>query len=215
MTPRSLTARRSLTTRLGVIAAAALLVALPACGDDDGDTTTTTAAAAGDAELTISDVWARAAEDLTASDRSAVYMVITGGDVDDALLTASVPSDIAATTEVHETVAAEDGTTTTDGMESDGMESDGMESETTTGMDGDGMDGMDGDDTGGMSGMMQMREVSRIDIPAGTTVTLEPGGYHVMLLELAAPLTPGQTFEVTLTFEVAGERTVTAEVRQP
>ena len=60
---------------------------------------------------------------------------------------------------------------------------------------------MGGDDMG--MGGMTMREVARIPLPAGEAVTLEPGGYHVMLLELAAPLTAGQTFPVTLTFEEA------------
>jgi periplasmic copper chaperone A len=63
-------------------------------------------------------------------------------------------------------------------------------------------------------GMMGMRPVERIDIPAGGTVALEPGGYHVMLLDLAAPLEAGSTLEVRLTFERAGEIVVTAEVRE-
>jgi periplasmic copper chaperone A len=63
------------------------------------------------------------------------------------------------------------------------------------------------------TGEMAMREVAGIDLPAGTAVTLEPGGYHVMLLDLASPLEPGTTIEVTLTFEEAGEQTVTVEVR--
>jgi periplasmic copper chaperone A len=63
------------------------------------------------------------------------------------------------------------------------------------------------------TGEMAMREVDGIDLPAGVAVTLEPGGYHVMLLDLASPLEPGTTIEVTLTFEEAGEQTVTVEVR--
>jgi len=60
---------------------------------------------------------------------------------------------------------------------------------------------------GGMGGMMQMRQVPSIAVPAGTTVTLEPGGLHIMLLDLAAPLTAGQTFDMTLEF-ASGERLV-------
>jgi periplasmic copper chaperone A len=63
------------------------------------------------------------------------------------------------------------------------------------------------------TGEMAMREVDGIDLPAGTPITLEPGGYHVMMLDLTEPLEPGTTIEVTLTFEEAGEQTVTVEVR--
>ena len=65
----------------------------------------------------------------------------------------------------------------------------------------------------GMSGQMSMREVSSVMIPADTTVQLMPGGYHIMLFDLVAPLELGQTFEVTLNFANAGEILVTAEVR--
>ena len=63
-------------------------------------------------------------------------------------------------------------------------------------------------------GTMMMGEVPAIDVPAGTTVMLEPGGYHIMLMNLAAPLESGQEFDVVLTFETAGEVTVPVEVRE-
>lgn len=63
------------------------------------------------------------------------------------------------------------------------------------------------------SQMMSMHEVDAIDIPAGQQVMLEPGGYHIMLMKLAEPLIDGSEFEVTLTFENAGEMQVTVEVR--
>ena len=63
-------------------------------------------------------------------------------------------------------------------------------------------------------GAMMMGEVPAIDVPAGTTVMLEPGGYHIMLMNLAAPLESGQEFDVVLTFETAGEVTVPVEVRE-
>lgn len=62
--------------------------------------------------------------------------------------------------------------------------------------------------------MMEMREVDEIEIPARSTVVLEPGGYHIMLMDLAEPLALGSRIEVTLVFEVAGEIDVTAEVRE-
>ena len=63
------------------------------------------------------------------------------------------------------------------------------------------------------SGEMVMQEVEGIDLPAGETVALAPGGYHVMLMELVEPLEVGSEIEITLELEVAGTVTVMAEVR--
>lgn len=50
-----------------------------------------------------------------------------------------------------------------------------------------------------------MRRVEAIEIPAGGTVELAPGGPHVMLMGLRTPLVKGMTFPLTLVFELAGE----------
>lgn len=68
--------------------------------------------------------------------------------------------------------------------------------------------------TAGASGMAAMHPVERVAVPAGTTVALEPGGYHLMLMNPSGPLEVGGTVELTLTFETAGAVTITAEVRQ-
>jgi len=52
--------------------------------------------------------------------------------------------------------------------------------------------------------VMRMREVGGVDLPPGRKVTLEPGGVHLMLLGLKAPLVAGQRFPMSLTFEKAG-----------
>jgi copper(I)-binding protein len=63
-------------------------------------------------------------------------------------------------------------------------------------------------------GVMSMSEVEGgIAIPAGETVTLMPGGLHIMLMGLNVPLTEGESHEVTLTFEEAGEITLDMPVR--
>lgn len=62
-------------------------------------------------------------------------------------------------------------------------------------------------------GVMRMREVRGIDIPAGQTVKIAPGGYHVMLVDLRDPLVKGESFSLKLRFEKAGEREVTVPVR--
>lgn len=61
-------------------------------------------------------------------------------------------------------------------------------------------------------GRMQMRPVPVLEIPAASTVRLAPGGLHLMLLNLHAPLVEGQRVELTLTFEKAGTRTIQASI---
>ena len=64
--------------------------------------------------------------------------------------------------------------------------------------------------------VMRMRAIAGLDLPAGRTVELKPGGYHVMLMELRQPLEPGKTIPVTLVVEVGGQRQqveVQAQVR--
>ena len=53
--------------------------------------------------------------------------------------------------------------------------------------------------------VMRMREVKGVDVPAKKSVELKPGGYHLMLIELKAPLKPGDKVPLTLRFEKAGE----------
>lgn len=54
-------------------------------------------------------------------------------------------------------------------------------------------------------GIMTMRPVADgIEIPAGGEVKLEPGGYHIMFMELNGPAVEGVKFPGTLTFEKAG-----------
>ncbi len=139
-------------------------------------------APAAESNIVIEDAWARPSpmgemgggmgegmQGTMAPARGAAYMVIRNtGSEDDALIGAS--SDVAMTTEVHETY-------------------------------------MEGD-------TMMMRRVERIDIPAGGEVVLEPGGYHVMFIDLKEPLEAGTTIEITLQFEKAGEIPVQAEVRE-
>ena len=63
--------------------------------------------------------------------------------------------------------------------------------------------------------VMRMREVGSIDVPAGQTVELQPGGLHLMLMGLKAPLVAGQRFPLKLMFEKAGEVTVEVSVDKP
>jgi copper(I)-binding protein len=188
-------------TAIALLAFLAPTALLAACGDDDdsdADGTTPTGSAAA---VEITDAWARTSPAMATA--GAVYMQIeNAGEADDALIGVAVDPSVAATAELHET------TTETGEPEATGAPMDTM-STMAPGTDA----GMPSDTTAMGGGMMTMRPVERIDVPAGETVALEPGGYHVMLLDLAAPLEVGATVEVTLTFESAGTQVVTADVR--
>lgn len=61
----------------------------------------------------------------------------------------------------------------------------------------------------------QMRPVDAIEIVPGSPTVLQPGGLHVMLLDLRGPLQAGQSFPVTLRFERAGEVQIQVDIRSP
>lgn len=54
------------------------------------------------------------------------------------------------------------------------------------------------------AGVMKMRAVKEIELKPGATVELRPGGYHVMLEDLKAPLKQGDEIPLLLHFEKAG-----------
>lgn len=61
--------------------------------------------------------------------------------------------------------------------------------------------------------IVTMSEVEGIAIPAGETITLEPGGFHVMFMGLNGdPFEVGETFPATLVFEKAGRLDVVFNV---
>jgi periplasmic copper chaperone A len=62
------------------------------------------------------------------------------------------------------------------------------------------------------NGVVEMRRVEALPIGAGAAVELAPGGTHVMLVGLAAPLAAGATVELTLVFATAGEIAVQVPV---
>ncbi len=63
--------------------------------------------------------------------------------------------------------------------------------------------------------VMKMRAVPSLDLPAGKTVQLKPGGYHVMLMDLKQQLKPGETVPLTLTIEGKDGKRETLEVKAP
>lgn len=63
------------------------------------------------------------------------------------------------------------------------------------------------------SGGTSMEALDSLAVPADGELVLEPTGNHVMLVDLAGPLEEGDSFDLTLTLETAGDETVTVEVR--
>ncbi len=63
--------------------------------------------------------------------------------------------------------------------------------------------------------VMRMRAVPALDLPAGKTVQLKPGGYHVMLMELKQALPKGSTVPLTLTFRDARGQERKLELKLP
>jgi copper(I)-binding protein len=63
--------------------------------------------------------------------------------------------------------------------------------------------------------VMKMRAVKGLDLPAGKTVELKPGGYHVMLMDLKQQMKEGDTVPVTLVVEGKDKKRSTIEVKAP
>jgi periplasmic copper chaperone A len=61
-------------------------------------------------------------------------------------------------------------------------------------------------------GVATMMDMSGLDIPAGGSVEMKPGGIHIMLMGLKAPLKKGDTLKLTLSFEHAGNVEVEAKI---
>ena len=67
---------------------------------------------------------------------------------------------------------------------------------------------MDGD-------VMKMRAVPQLELPAGRTTELKPGGYHIMLMDLKKPLAAGTSVPLTLTFRDASGVQSSLELKVP
>ena len=63
--------------------------------------------------------------------------------------------------------------------------------------------------------VMKMRAVKGLDLPAGKSVELKPGGYHVMLMDLKQQMKEGDTVPVTLVVEGKDKKRTMIEVKAP
>jgi len=101
-------------------------------------------------------------------------------DTDDTIVSVNVPADIAAEAQLHETVEVPDA----------------------------GADEMEGQGDGEM--MMTMQELESIELVAGEPFEFAPGKTHIMILDLAEPLTLGQEF--TVEFQLESGRSLPVDV---
>lgn len=65
------------------------------------------------------------------------------------------------------------------------------------------------------NGVMEMRMLEMLPLPAGKAVKLEPGGFHLMLFDLKKPLKTGEALDLTLRVKDGAGRTHTQGVRVP
>ena len=61
-------------------------------------------------------------------------------------------------------------------------------------------------------GIMKMEPVAALPVPAGKVTKLEPGGYHIMIMDVIKPLKAGDTVDMTFTFKKQGPLKVTAKI---
>jgi copper(I)-binding protein len=158
------------------VSVGALAFVLVACGSDATSEGSKTSTASTVGELGVFGQWARTSAD--GATTGAVYFTIQPAG-DDTLTGVSVATTVAARAEMHRTME---------------MGSDSTMAGATT---------MMGTDTTAGGGM-QMSPVESIALKGGQPFVFEPGGYHIMLFDLAKPLVKGDTFTVTLTFAKAG-----------
>ncbi len=61
--------------------------------------------------------------------------------------------------------------------------------------------------------VMKMRPIPRLELPAGKSIELKPGGYHIMLIDLARTLHKGDMVPITLTVEDSGGQRQAIDVK--
>jgi copper(I)-binding protein len=116
--------------------------------------------------IEVDDAWGRTAPSSAAN--AAFYMIVNGGDVDDALVSAEAEG--CGVVEIHETVMNDD--------------------------------------------VMMMQHLPEgIPVVAGSVVTLEPGGMHIMCIGRTADLDPGEVFPISLEFAIAPTQVIEFEIR--
>jgi copper(I)-binding protein len=179
------TRSRHIRRLVGVtLALGALTVGVSACGSDAVDQGVKTPVESTIGQLGVTGQWARAT--IADAKNTAAYFTVVSA-TNDRLTGVAVDASVAARAEIHQSMM----------MGSDSTMDMGSDS-TAAGMGG---------------GEMQMGPVDGVDIAANTPFVFEPGGYHIMLFDVAKPLADGDTITLTLTFQEHGDVTLEVPVR--
>lgn len=185
-------------TAVGLMLGAGLAAA--GCGTTEAAPTT---------GVEVSGAWSRATA--SGATTGVVYLTITGHQTD-RLESLSVDRSIASAAELHQMVAADGTVVAGSGGGGGGMNMPGMSDSAMDHGDDDGGSG-GGADPGSEQAMIMKPVSGGLAIPSGRDIVLGPGGYHVMLQELAHPLAAGDSFPLVLHFQRAGDQKVDVEVR--
>jgi len=184
----------------GVLAMALLIVPLMSgCASDPEPTVVPTATTVPAPDVWIASAWARPAAMITDDDGA-----MAGMDMADDSMAMSGP--MGGTGAVYFTL-------TNSGNADDTLVAvTGIKVEVA----GDFSDMVELHETSMTDGVMKMQKLDAgIHIPAGETVELKPGGFHVMIMNIKRSLKPGDEVKLSLLFESGAEQTVVAEVRMP
>ncbi len=185
---------------LGELAMALLIVPLmSACSSDPEPTVVPTATTIPAPDVSVTGAWARPAAVVTDDDGA-----MTGMDMEDDSMPMKGP--MGGTGAVYFTLS------------NSGDAGDTLVAVTGIKVEvaGDFSDMVELHETSMTDGVMKMQKLDAgIHIPAGETVALKPGGFHVMFMNIKRSLTPGDEVTLSLLFESGAEQTVVAEVRMP
>jgi copper(I)-binding protein len=172
------------------------MVLFVACGNQPSapvSPTTASTAAQTVGSLQISDVWARSAQVMAMDAPTATTMAMDATKPTDATMAMEMSSAVSG---AYLTIK-NTGSTPDKLLKAQGDVAASVELHTMT----------------ETNGVMEMRPVDSIEIPANGEVQLKPGGFHVMLIGLKKDLKAGDTVPLTLQFEKAGTIQVVATVR--
>jgi copper(I)-binding protein len=64
-------------------------------------------------------------------------------------------------------------------------------------------------------GAAKMEHQDKVEIPGGESVFFQPGGLHIMFINLSEPLNVGDSFDLILNFEKEGEKVINVTVQTP
>lgn len=190
--------------RLTAAAVAVLAVTAGACGSSDGaSTSASVSTSSAVAAIVVSDPWARATA--PGAQVGVIYAQITSTGDADALVGVTVPAAVATEAQLHVATTSPTPDVHVD-MSEHSLGGGGVNAVAAHHADGHTEDSPASTGTG-------MQQVPKLDIPAGGTLELAPGGSHVMLIGLVEPLVAGKSFTATFEFEKAPPQAISVDVR--